>query len=201
MQRDRFVQICRIVRENETIGCLEITPNQRLVLQACMDHRWVMVKKYRQAKITTLMILDLLGQCMYSPGVQGVLIAEKYDTAETAWGCARYAYDYLPDAIKIPSRSGRDPAKRELEFTHGGRIKAITAATGAFTNTVVLKNGANAVSSVMSFATQPRGTVVNTTLVDDTYSTFNAGVSATLTVTKLGGNAEFAVVVTLVRVA
>lgn len=130
MQRDRFVQICRIVRENETIGCLEITPNQQLVLQACMDHRWVMVKKYRQAKITTLMILDLLGQCMYSPGVQGVLIAEKYDTAETAWGRARYAYDYLPDAIKIPSRSGRDPAKRELEFTHGGRIKAITAATG-----------------------------------------------------------------------
>ena len=50
MQRDRFVQICRIVRENETIGCLEITPNQQLVLQACMDHRWVMVKKYRQAK-------------------------------------------------------------------------------------------------------------------------------------------------------
>ena len=77
----------------------------------------------------------------------------------------------------------------------------ITAATGAFTNTVVLKNGANAVSSVMSFATQPRGTVVNTTLVDDTYSTFNAGVSATLTVVKPGGNAEFAVVVTLVRVA
>jgi len=78
----------------------------------------------------------------------------------------------------------------------------ISAATGAFTHTVVLKNGANAVSSVMSFNNQARGTVVNTTVVDDTYSTFAAGDSATLTVVKgAGGNAEFGVVVTLVRVA
>lgn len=77
----------------------------------------------------------------------------------------------------------------------------ITAATGAFINTVVLKNGANAVSSVMSFNNQPRGTAVESTLVDDTYSTFAAGSNATLTVVKGGGNAEFAVVVTLVRVA
>lgn len=77
----------------------------------------------------------------------------------------------------------------------------INAATGAFTNTVVLKNGANAVSSVMSFNNQARGTAVESTLVDDTYSTFAAGSNATLTVVKAGGNAEFAVVVTLVRVA
>jgi hypothetical protein len=130
MERDKFIGICRIVREDESIGSLNITPTQRQVLDACTNHRWVMIKKYRQAKITTLMILDLLGQCMYTPGVQGVLIAEKYDTAETAWGRARYAYDYLPDAIRIPTRSGRDPAKREMEFVHGGRIKTITAATG-----------------------------------------------------------------------
>lgn len=83
----------------------------------------------------------------------------------------------------------------------GVSTQKITAATGAVINTVVLKNGANAVSSVMSFNNQARGTVVNTTLVDDTYSTFAAGSSATLTVVKAGGNAEFAVVVTLVRVA
>lgn len=77
----------------------------------------------------------------------------------------------------------------------------ISAATGAVINTVVLKNGANAVSSVMSFNNQPRGTVVETTVVDDTYSTFAAGSNVTLTVNKAGGNAEFAVVVTLVRVA
>jgi hypothetical protein len=83
----------------------------------------------------------------------------------------------------------------------GVSAQKITAATGAFTNTVQLKNGANAVSNAISFNNQPRGHVVNTALVDDTYSTFNAGSSATLTVVKAGGNAEFAVVVTLVRVA
>lgn len=77
----------------------------------------------------------------------------------------------------------------------------ISAATGVATNTVVLKNGTDAVSSVMSFNNQARGTVVNSTLVDDTYSTFAAGSNVTLTVVKGGGNAEFAVVVTLVRVA
>jgi len=77
----------------------------------------------------------------------------------------------------------------------------ISAATGAFTNTVVLKNGASPVSSVLSFNNQPRGTVVESTLMDDTFSTFLAGASVTLTVVKPGGNAEFAVVVTLVRVA
>jgi hypothetical protein len=83
----------------------------------------------------------------------------------------------------------------------GVSAQKINAATGAFTNTVVLKNGANAVSSVMSFNNQPRGTVVNTTLIDDTYSTFTAGSNLTLTVVKAGGNAEFSVIVTLVKVA
>jgi len=77
----------------------------------------------------------------------------------------------------------------------------INAATGAVINTIVLKNGANAVSSVLSFNNQPRGTVVESTLIDDTYSTFTAGSSITLTTVKAGGNAEFAVIVSLVRVA
>jgi hypothetical protein len=83
----------------------------------------------------------------------------------------------------------------------GVAAQKINAATGAVINTVVLKNGANAVSQVMSFNTNPRGHMNYTNLIDDTYSTFAAGSNATLTVVKAGGNAEFAVVVTLVRVA
>lgn len=83
----------------------------------------------------------------------------------------------------------------------GVSAQKITAATGVFINTVQLKNGANGVTAAISFNNQPRGHVVNTTTIDDTYSTFAAGSNATLTVVKAGGNAEFAAVVTLVRVA
>jgi hypothetical protein len=83
----------------------------------------------------------------------------------------------------------------------GVAAQKINAATGAFINTVVLKNGANAVSQVLSFNNNARGHTNYTNSIDDTYSTFPAGSSATLTVVKAGGNAEFAVVVTLVRVA
>lgn len=83
----------------------------------------------------------------------------------------------------------------------GVAAQKINAATGAFTNTVALKNGANAVSNAMSFTSNARGHTNYANTIDDTYSTFAAGSNATLTVVKGGGNAEFAVVVTLVRVA
>lgn len=83
----------------------------------------------------------------------------------------------------------------------GVAAQKISAATGAFTNTVQLKSGANVVTNAISFNTNARGHTNYASLIDDTYSTFPAGSSATLTVVKAGGNAEFAVVVTLVRVA
>ena len=83
----------------------------------------------------------------------------------------------------------------------GVAAQKINAATGAFTNTVALKNGANAVTNAMSFTSNSRGHTNYANTIDDTYSTFAAGSNATLTVVKGGGNAEFAVVVTLVRVA
>jgi hypothetical protein len=84
----------------------------------------------------------------------------------------------------------------------GVAAQKINAACGAFTHTVTLKNGANAVTGAISFTNNARGHTNYTALIDDTYSTFPAGSSATLSVAKgAGGNAEFAVVVTLVRVA
>lgn len=83
----------------------------------------------------------------------------------------------------------------------GVAAQKINAATGAFINTVALKNGANAVTNAISFNNNARGHTNYANTIDDTYSTFAAGSSATLTVVKAGGNAEFAAVVTLVRVA
>lgn len=83
----------------------------------------------------------------------------------------------------------------------GMAAQKISAATGNFTNTVQLKSGANIVTNAISFTNNARGHTNYASLIDDAFSTFPAGSSATLSVVKLGGNAEFAVVVTLVRVA
>jgi len=132
---DRFVQACRIVKESEEknssgamdqIGLLTLQPQQAQALAAVIHHRWVMVSKYRQAKISTVMALWLLGQIQYNRGLQGVFIAERYETAETVWNRATYAYENLPAEIRIPLKGGTTAGKRELRFTHNGAVRVVT---------------------------------------------------------------------------
>ena len=120
---EAFCSMCQIVREDETTGFLEPTPAQIQVIRAIEANAWTFVTKYRQAKITTVVILHLLlRDCMYLQGVEGVLIADTNDTAEMAFRRIRYAYENLPPEVKMPLVSGSKGSKRELEFIHGGRI-------------------------------------------------------------------------------
>ena len=79
---DAFVSMCQIVREDESTGYMEPTHTQRKLLKAYDENRWLMVNKFRQAKITTVSVMLLLRDCMYLSGVKGLLIAERQDTAE-----------------------------------------------------------------------------------------------------------------------
>ena len=62
---DAFVSMCQIVREDETIGYMEPTFTQRKVLQAYENNQWIMVNKFRQAKITTVSVMLLQRDSMY----------------------------------------------------------------------------------------------------------------------------------------
>lgn len=122
-----FVSMCRIVREDESVGYLEPTSIQKRVLTAMAVHRWLMVVKHRQAKVTTIAALNLLRDCMYLDGIKGVLVAETQATAEDVFERIVYAYNQLPPGVRMPLAQSRRPGTRSLMFAHGGGIKILTA--------------------------------------------------------------------------
>ena len=124
---DAFVSMCKIQQENEGIDFLSPTPTQRIIIDAYHSHRWNMVVKYRQAKITTIGVMLLLRDCMYLEGVKGLLVAEKQDTAEDVFERVLLAYRNLPEAVRMPLQTGRKAGVRSIHFAHGGNIKIITA--------------------------------------------------------------------------
>ena len=124
---DAFVSMCQIVREDETTGYMEPTHTQRKLLKAYDENRWLMVNKFRQAKITTVSVMLLLRDCMYLSGVKGLLIAERQDTAEDIFERILFAYNKLPADVRMPLAPGRKAGTTQMQFIHGGGIKVLTA--------------------------------------------------------------------------
>jgi hypothetical protein len=127
----RFVSSCRIVREDQTVGLVDLEPQQREVLDAWEQHRWIMVVKYRQAKVSTALALALMGMVEYTEAVQGLFIAERYDTAETVWNRASYAYTHQPPETKMPLFKGTTAADRQMRFAHNGTVRVISGGGSA----------------------------------------------------------------------
>jgi hypothetical protein len=120
---EAFVSMCKIVREDESTGYLNPTKAQVRTIRAIESNRWTFVTKYRQAKITTITLMHLLlRDCMYLQGIAGMLIADTNATAEMAFRRLRFAYENLPEPVKMPLATGSKGSKRELEFVHGGNI-------------------------------------------------------------------------------
>ena len=122
-----FVSMCQIIREDESLGYLDPTATQQKVLDAYANNRWIMVNKFRQAKITTVSVMLLLRDCMYLSGVKGLLIAERQDTAEDVFERILFAYHRLPEDVRMPLVKGRKAGATQMHFAHGGGIKVLTA--------------------------------------------------------------------------
>ena len=108
------------------MGLLDPERQQITVLDAMALYRWCMCVKYRQAKISTVAAMALLGHVEYTPGIQGVFVAERLETAETVWNRASYAYEHQPPETRIPLKAGTSASKRELRFVHNGAVRVIT---------------------------------------------------------------------------
>lgn len=121
-----FVTSCRIVREDESVGLVTCANQQNAVLDAWEAHRQVYVTKYRQAKISTAIALALLGMVEYTEGIQGVFLAEAFDTAETVWNRSAYAYQNQHPKLKVPLAKGTGVGTRELRFGHNGAVKVLS---------------------------------------------------------------------------
>ena len=126
-----FVSACRIVKEDEEIGLVDLRPQQLQVLDAWELYRWIYCCKYRQAKISTATVLALLGMVQYGEGLQAVFVAERYETGETVWNRATYAYQHQPPAVRIPLKSGTGTASRTMRFAHNGSIRVVSGGGAA----------------------------------------------------------------------
>lgn len=145
---EAFVSMCKIVREDESTGYLNPTRAQVRTLRAIEANRWTFVTKYRQAKITTITLMHLLlRDCMYLQGIAGMLIADTNATAEMAFKRLRFAYENLPEPVKMPLAAGSKGSKKELEFIHGGNI-IIKSLEGRAPLSVTPSTGCTSQSSV-----------------------------------------------------
>ena len=118
-----FVSMCQIVREDETIGYMEPTFTQSKVLEAYENNQWIMVNKFRQAKITTVSVMLLLRDCMYLEGVKGLLIAERQDTAEDIFERILFAYQRMPEDVRMPLAPEEKPELLKCSLCTAGVLK------------------------------------------------------------------------------
>lgn len=124
---DLFPGLCKIQTEDSRVEFLDITPAQIKVLAAYERERWVIVSKYRQAKITTISLMRLLRDCMYLEGHNGVITAETNDTAKDVLRRLVFAYDHFPDSLRAPLDPARKGRAEALYFDHGGSIQIMSA--------------------------------------------------------------------------
>lgn len=130
-----FFRSCQGVMENvghgidvEQIEYYDPTPAQEQAAEHAHENAWFIVDKYRQAKMTTYFILDMLGATMFTPGINGVFIADTHGTTLQAFDRASMAYDRLPNNAKVPAKAMN---RQEFMWSHGGTMRGLTARTDA----------------------------------------------------------------------
>lgn len=130
---DFFPQACKIMNEQEGRPTfLDITPAQHLTLKKYREHKYVIVNKYRQAKISTITLMKLLQDCMLLEGHNGIIVGNKSETAEEIFRRVTYAYDQMAADPELAGMvAPKDPARKAVAtaifFKHGGSIQLMSA--------------------------------------------------------------------------
>lgn len=121
-----FPGLSRITRMDGSIGGIELTPHQVLILEHLSRHPWTYLVKYRQAMSSIIHISDQLRHISYTPGAMGMIVGDKEDTYKELLRRQVVMYDNLPEAIQTPLE--RPPSSESIAFgkPHNGIIQGIT---------------------------------------------------------------------------
>lgn len=122
----RFPGLCRITRMDGSVGGIEMTPTQRILMGYFVEKRWTYLVKYRQAMSSIVHIADQLRHVQYSPGLMGMTIGDKESTYKELMRRQGVMYNSLHEAVKVPLE--RPPSSEEIRFgdPHNGLIQGIT---------------------------------------------------------------------------
>ena len=108
----------------------DLYPFQEKVLTLFQKHPESIINKSRQLGISTLVSAYSLWLMIFSKDKNVLVIATKQDTAKNMVTKVRFAYDNLPNWMKIGAAATSNNAL-SLRLTNGSQIKAVSAAGDA----------------------------------------------------------------------
>jgi hypothetical protein len=120
----RFPTLCRITRMDSSVGNIDPTPTQRILLDYFVEEPWTYTVKFRQAASSTVHVADQLRFIAYTPGAMGLCVGDKEDTSKELLRRAGIMYNGLPEPVRPPL--ARPVSSEAITFAHDGVIQGIT---------------------------------------------------------------------------
>jgi hypothetical protein len=122
----KFPGLCRITRMDGSVGGIEMTPTQRILMGYFVAFANTYVDKYRQAMSSIIHIGDQLRHIQYTPGQMGMTVGDKEGTYKELMRRQGVMYNGLNPLIRTPLE--RPPSSEEIRFgdPHNGLIQGIT---------------------------------------------------------------------------
>jgi len=136
-QEHLFSSCCKVMNEQTGVfSYLDPTPAQAQVVRATSENRWVIVSKYRQAKTSTILLMQLLRDTMLIRGTASIIIGNKGATSAEIFRRITFAYKEM---AKDPDFKGMvaplDPKRKSeafaLFFDSGSSIQLLSAAASS----------------------------------------------------------------------
>jgi hypothetical protein len=126
--RGDFLYFCtkylKIIDKKGNVVALSPNYAQRKFLEAKARNPWVYVLKSRKLGITTFEAAFNFWMTLFTPAHQVLVLAHTDSAAKSIFRIYQRFYDLLPPFLKFDTKMQN---KHELEFVHGGYIKAATA--------------------------------------------------------------------------
>lgn len=122
----KFPSLCRITRLDGSVGGIEMTLTQRVLMSYFVEHRWTYTVKYRQAMSSIVHIADQLRHVQYQRGAMGMVIGDKEDTYKELMRRQGVMYNSLNNIVQTPL--SRPVSSEVIAFNedHAGLIQGIT---------------------------------------------------------------------------
>lgn len=122
----RFPSLARITRLDGSVGGIEMTPTQRILMGYFVEFAWTYSVKYRQAASSVIHIADQLRYIQYSPGQMGMVVGDKEGTYKELMRRQGVMYNGLNPLVRTPLE--RPVSSEEIRFgdPHNGLIQGIT---------------------------------------------------------------------------
>jgi hypothetical protein len=122
----RFPELCRITRLNGSVGGIEMTPTQRVLMEYFVQFSWTYVVKYRQAMSSIIHLADQLRYISYNPGRMGMIIGDKEPTSKELMRRQGVMYNSLNPLIQTPLARPTSSEIIMFDKPHEGLIQGIT---------------------------------------------------------------------------